>query len=145
MIESSFFAGFVYKQDPEKILPELTEKINEHDAFALSRRGTVEVSLRDTLSGCALGVKTQKNHVFNCSTDLLYFSIGCDRLTRPDGADRLDSILSFIRWVYTETEPTYVFGMLYRHIDLVGQDDLEYGISSPITDWRTTELATRRG
>ena len=136
MIESRIDVNLIYREDVEMVFSQVVEWLDREEQPGYSRRGEYRLGLTNVAHGCSLKIKRFEKHLYEYDKDILTLMIRCSALSHPDenGRERLDTVLSFVRQLYTETDPQYVFGIHNWRIEIVGKEFLDYGLPSPVTD-----------
>ena len=136
MVESHIEVNFVYRGDVETAFTGVVAWLDEEERPTCSRRGEYRLGFADELVGCTLKIKRSEKHLYDYDGGIMTFVVLCERLGRPDGSERLDAALSFVKYVYTQTDPQYVFGMHDWRAERIPKDpdEFDYALPSPITD-----------
>lgn len=128
MIESYLDINFVYPKHSENIFSEVLDSIrNEVD---YSKQSNQRAILND--GGGSLSIK--QSHPYSCDRIIINVTRLCNNLLFYQEDDLLCSTLSFVRLLYSNLTPEYVFGMHDWRIERIGKEHSEHELPSPISD-----------
>lgn len=120
--------------DTDAVFSALIDAIDESDRFDYYRMSDKIIGLTGELSGSSLRTKRQDRHVYDYGESIIKYIIRGDRLDRADGGELFDAALSFVPYLYSQTDPQYIFGMHDSRIERIGANHLDQGIPSPVSD-----------
>jgi len=133
MIESSLEINFICENLVSTDITEYAEAIDENDLASYKIRDGNRLALSGRLIGSVMTIKEPSNHLYDISDNIITISIKYERFTRPDGRDRLSSLLSFVADFNESVGFNYVFGSHELRIERIGIPG-DGALPSPISD-----------